>query len=438
MAESMASMAERALRIKPSDDLGSDYHTYGSIESVNEDGSYQVRLDGASNATRCANTCTASTGDRALVLVKSDGKCAVVGRVGGTVSSGGPKGDPGPQGPGFASADATVDSSTGTPTVEVTQSGSGAQKALHFAFGGLKGDKGEKGAPGKDGADGAKGDPGEGAGMPAGAIAAYAGSKAPDGWLLCDGSNVSRKSYPLLFAAIGTAYGAGDGSTTFGLPDLRGRVPVGVSSSHALASKGGEETHKLTVSEMPSHKHSTNISMLNYGSTDYETHTSNWSSKWQGLFSTNEEGGDQPHNNMQPYLTVSYVISTGESAASGVQDVDGWQVVEYPGGYCECVSRRTYSVPSSAWSQSSMLPGMYAAGGDYCPGGVAYPVAFASPPAETIDVHAPTDGTCELLTTAKVANTAAKSGTVQLYRSGYATAHDLAVTYTVRAFGKRT
>ena len=95
MAESMASMAEKALRIKPSDDLGSDYHTYGSIESVNEDGSYQVRLDGASNATRCANTCTASTGDRALVLVKSDGKCAVVGRVGGTVSTGGPKVDPG-------------------------------------------------------------------------------------------------------------------------------------------------------------------------------------------------------------------------------------------------------------------------------------------------------------------------------------------------------
>lgn len=226
MAESMASMAEKALRIKPSDDLGSDYHTYGSIESVNEDGSYQVRLDGASNATRCANTCTAYAGDRALVLVKSDGKCAVVGRVGGTVSTGGPKV--------------------------------------------------------------------EGAGMPAGAIAAYAGANAPDGWLLCDGSNVSRKSYPLLFAAIGTAYGAGDGSTTFGLPDLRGRVPMGISSSHALASKGGEETHKLTVSEMPSHKHGTNISIINYGSTDYETHTSEWSSKWQGMFSTNEAGGDQP------------------------------------------------------------------------------------------------------------------------------------------------
>ena len=300
MAESMASMAEKALRIKPGGDSGVDHHTYGTVESANADGSYQVRIDGAATATRCANTCTVSAGDRALVLVKSDGKCAVVGRVGGTVSTGGPKGDPGPQGPGFASADATVDSSTGTPTVEVTQSGSGAQKALHFAFGGLKGD------------------PGEGAGMPAGAIAAYAGSKAPEGWLLCDGSTVSRKSYPLLFAAIGTAYGSGDGSTTFGLPDLRGRVPMGSSSSHALASKGGEETHKLTVDEMPSHKHGTDISMLDYGSTGYETHTSELSSKWQGMFSTNEAGGDHPHNNMQPYLTVNYVISTGESSASGV------------------------------------------------------------------------------------------------------------------------
>lgn len=106
MADSMASMAEKALRIKPSDDLGSDYHTYGLVESVNADGSYQVRLDGAPCATRCANTCTVSAGDRALVLVKSDGKCAVVGRVGGTVSTGGPKGDPGA--PGMDGSDATA------------------------------------------------------------------------------------------------------------------------------------------------------------------------------------------------------------------------------------------------------------------------------------------------------------------------------------------
>jgi hypothetical protein len=60
-----------------------------------------------------------------------------------------------------------------------------------------------------------------------GMVAAYAGSSAPSGWLLCDGTAVSRTTYSALFAAIGTSYGAGDGSTTFNLPDLRGRVPVG-------------------------------------------------------------------------------------------------------------------------------------------------------------------------------------------------------------------
>ena len=302
----------------------------------------------------------------------------------------------------------------------------------------------KQGATGAKGEQGPQGDPGEGAGMPAGAIAAYAGSKAPEGWLLCDGSNVSRKSYPLLFAAIGTAYGAGDGSTTFGLPDLRGRVPVGVSSSHALASKGGEETHKLAEAELPPHKHTIRAGWQSQSAsvrTDDVVWYNGWGMGGISWYDNWSGGGDgcksQPHNNMQPYLTVNYVISTGESAASGVQQVDGWEVVEYPGGFVECVSRRTYSVPKSAWSQSSMLPGMYAAGGTYCPGGVSYPVTFGSPPAETIDVHAPADGTCEFLATAKVANTAVKSGTVQLYRSGYATAHDLAVTYTVRAFGKR-
>lgn len=83
MAESMASMAEKALRIKPGGDSGVDHHTYGTVESANADGSYQIRIDGAATATRCASACAAASGDRVLVLVKSDGKCAAVGRVGG-------------------------------------------------------------------------------------------------------------------------------------------------------------------------------------------------------------------------------------------------------------------------------------------------------------------------------------------------------------------
>lgn len=99
---------------------------------------------------------------------------------------------------------------------------------------------------------------GGGASIPAGLVQAYAGSAAPSGWLLCDGSIVSRTTYAALFTAIGTAYGAGDGSTTFGLPDLRGRVIVGKAASGTfvtLGATGGEETHVLLTAEMAGHTH---------------------------------------------------------------------------------------------------------------------------------------------------------------------------------------
>jgi microcystin-dependent protein len=87
----------------------------------------------------------------------------------------------------------------------------------------------------------------------------YAGSTAPSGYLLCQGQAVSRTTYAILFSAIGTTYGAGDGSTTFNLPDLRQRVPVGLNSSgtfNALGNTGGAETHTITVAQLPSHTHS--------------------------------------------------------------------------------------------------------------------------------------------------------------------------------------
>ena len=81
--------------------------------------------------------------------------------------------------------------------------------------------------------------------FPAGLVAPFAGSVAPNGWLNCDGSAVSRTTFAVLFAAIGTAYGVGDGSSTFNLPDLRGRVVVGVKSSdgdfNALGKTGGQK-----------------------------------------------------------------------------------------------------------------------------------------------------------------------------------------------------
>ena len=83
----------------------------------------------------------------------------------------------------------------------------------------------------------------------------FAGVTIPSGFLVCDGGAYSRTEYAELFAVIGTRYGVGNGSTTFNVPNFSGRVPVGVDAGHALASAGGEETHRLTISETPAHTH---------------------------------------------------------------------------------------------------------------------------------------------------------------------------------------
>src|SRR5690606_10883022 len=98
-----------------------------------------------------------------------------------------------------------------------------------------------------------------GAAIPTGAIMPYAGAAEPAGWLFCDGRAVSRTTYAALFAVIGTTYGAGDGSTTFNLPNLKGRVPVGLDTGQAefdsLGETGAAKTHTFSVSELPSHTH---------------------------------------------------------------------------------------------------------------------------------------------------------------------------------------
>lgn len=109
--------------------------------------------------------------------------------------------------------------------------------------------------------------------IPPGVLLAYVAAAAPAGWLLCDGSAQSRSTFAALFAVIGTAYGAGDGSTTFNLPDLRGRVPIGSgtaagangATAHALGSMGGEETHLLSTPEMPAHTHTGTTTSVSAG-----------------------------------------------------------------------------------------------------------------------------------------------------------------------------
>jgi hypothetical protein len=168
--------------------------------------------------------------------------------------------------------------------------------------------------------------------IPAGSVQTFAGSSAPVGYLICDGAAISRTIYANLFAAIGTLYGVGNGSTTFNLPDLRGRTIIGAGqgaglTNRTIASKGGEETHTLTVNEMPSHAHGVNDPGHNHGTYngrddgnisnqsgqaspgDASANTNGWptAAATTGI-SIQNNGGGAAHNVMQPCLTLNYII----------------------------------------------------------------------------------------------------------------------------------
>lgn len=197
--------------------------------------------------------------------------------------------------------------------------------------------------------------------LPSGMISPFAGSSAPSGWLLCAGQSVSRTTYAELFTAIGTTYGAGDGSTTFALPDLRGRVIAGVDNmggtdagrldwSNTLGTSGGAQKHTLTSSEMPSHTHTQaahthvqnahgHVISANSFAGDLEivmgpiggdgakysvSDSGNDASSSTAVIyarsttatnqsttaTNNNTGGDAAHNNMQPTIILNYIIKT--------------------------------------------------------------------------------------------------------------------------------
>ena len=129
-------------------------------------------------------------------------------------------------------------------------------------------------------------------------------STAPAGWLICNGSAISRTTYSRLFAAIGTTYGVGNGSTTFNLPNLQTRFPVGVGTGYALGSTGGAETVTLTLQQIPSHAHTIYATS---GSSSGGSLAMGWSGSDRST-TTYSSGGGQSHENRPPYIALNFII----------------------------------------------------------------------------------------------------------------------------------
>ena len=174
--------------------------------------------------------------------------------------------------------------------------------------------------------------------FPVGMITPYAGGSAPGGWLLCNGAAVSRATYAALFAVLGTLYGAGNGSTTFNLPDLQGKVPVGLNAADTdfdvLGEAGGAKTSAHThtgpshTHTGPSHTHSINAhhhetstgSIYGGGNSAIGSTTPGHNDTSETALTTNADGtgntgaggtgntGSTAPSTVQPYQTVNYII----------------------------------------------------------------------------------------------------------------------------------
>ena len=156
-----------------------------------------------------------------------------------------------------------------------------------------------------------------------GEISMFAGNFAPRGWALCNGQFLSISQNSALFSILGTTYG-GDGRTTFALPDLRGRVPVGPGrgpglSDYRLGQRGGSENNVLSVANMPAHTHSVSLGAKEEGNTDDPngafvagngmTSFGTTSDITLASATTASEGAGQSVNNRQPFLAISFIIA---------------------------------------------------------------------------------------------------------------------------------
>jgi microcystin-dependent protein len=152
-----------------------------------------------------------------------------------------------------------------------------------------------------------------------GEIRMFAGNFAPAGWMFCEGQLLPISENETLFQLIGTTYG-GDGQETFGLPDLRGRLPQHQGNGFILAETGGTEEVTLNVNQMPSHTHALLANTGSGNSANVQGNILATSSAVQVYRESNPNsnmspsaigpvGGSQPHTNFQPYLCIDFIIS---------------------------------------------------------------------------------------------------------------------------------
>ena len=143
--------------------------------------------------------------------------------------------------------------------------------------------------------------------VPIGTIVMWPTNVPPEGWLLCNGAVVSRAAYVELFKVLGTSVGAA-GSSSFKIPDLSGRFPLGTSNAHNLHSTGGAETHTLTVDEMPAHDHGIGGNIVKRGSGGDAFRELAGAYPGSSNPSSQRIGGGQPHNNMPPFYGINFII----------------------------------------------------------------------------------------------------------------------------------
>jgi microcystin-dependent protein len=161
-----------------------------------------------------------------------------------------------------------------------------------------------------------------------GEIRLFAGNYAPYGWAFCDGQIMQIAQNSALFSILGTTYG-GDGRTTFALPNLKGRIPLHFGqgpglTNRALGEAVGSENVSLASNQVPTHGHTAIIQAANAGTTNqplnnlfgkiarsniYNTPDASLTNMAEGSVTLANAGGSQPHSNLQPYLTLSFIIA---------------------------------------------------------------------------------------------------------------------------------